>query len=157
MPRPAATSLQFALKRYIIGDADCSSLLFDGLVHTHKTADGDRLHFYEQDVHGVCYGFIVVKLNQPQPIDTAGKMLVEYLAGVRKPWEIVHGSEVDVDCYDAYSIATDYCQDAQGRDWKLRGYTNGSTLAVLYAKNIGVAPVHEHDAFLNGFAFVPAA
>jgi hypothetical protein len=48
---------------------------------------------------------------------------------------------------------SDYWQDADGIDWKAKGWTNGQTLAVLYVKNINEVPVERQDFFLDSFEF----
>jgi hypothetical protein len=47
----------------------------------------------------------------------------------------------------------DYWQDADRRDWKVKGWTDGASLAVLYIKNIGSVPVLQEEKFLNGRLF----
>lgn len=51
---------------------------------------------------------------------------------------------------------TDYWQDADGIDWKVKGWTDGRILTVLYVKDIGAVSFAQQDAFLNSFQFNPA-
>jgi len=48
---------------------------------------------------------------------------------------------------------TDYWQDSDQQDWKIKAYTNGKAIAILYVKNIGHVEVKKQDLFLDGFLF----
>jgi hypothetical protein len=47
----------------------------------------------------------------------------------------------------------DYWQDEEGLDWKVKGYTDGRIIAVLYVKNINDISVEKQDKFLDSFCF----
>ena len=46
----------------------------------------------------------------------------------------------------------DYWQDEDSVDWKVKGYTDGHTIAVLYVKNINEISVEKQDEFLDSFS-----
>ena len=50
----------------------------------------------------------------------------------------------------------DYWQDGDQQDWKVKGYADGKTMAILYVKNIGRVEVKKQDLFLDGFHFKAA-
>ena len=52
-----------------------------------------------------------------------------------------------------YRVELFYWQDCSKKDWKVKGYTDGKTLAVLYVKNIGHVDVKKQDLFLDSFHF----
>jgi len=154
-----ATSLVLRLstprfKRYLIGSG-CSSLLISGnnTLHWKYTKDGDRVYFYDQAVAGVTYGLVMVQMKEVFTMRQAEAILVQYVNRMRKPFQIMYNISMTIAAKDGIVTLSDYWQDEQGIDWKIQGYTNGKTIAVLYVKNIAEAPVKEHDAFLQGFKF----
>jgi hypothetical protein len=46
----------------------------------------------------------------------------------------------------------DYWQDEDEMDWKVKGYTDGQIIAVLYVKNINQSTVEQQDLFLDSFS-----
>lgn len=141
-------------KRYIIGNG-CSALLISGknTLHTKYTIDGDRVFFYDQIVNGVTYGLIIVQMRELYTLHQAENILVQYINRVRRPFGIAVNIAMDIEKTDGVVTVSDYWQDEQGTDWKIKGYSNGKSIAVLYVKNIAEVPVCDHDEFLNGFRF----
>ncbi len=142
-------------KRYLIGQTRCSSLLLTGnkqLFITY-TKDGDKIYFNDQEENGVSYGLICVQMKQVYTLNESEKILHYYINRARKPLGIAHSVSMETAYAADQIIITDYWQDESGVDWKIKGYTNGHVVTVLYVKNIAGARVKEHDAFLNGFRF----
>jgi hypothetical protein len=86
----------------------------------------------------------------------AEEMLRSYVDKLRGPLYILHntGMQEEADWNSENSITiVDYWQDCRKKDWKVKGYTNGKILAVLYVKNIGNADVKKQDFFLDSFHF----
>ena len=83
-------------------------------------------------------------------------MLFAYMHKLKGPFYIFHnvGSEKSADWNQTgTSTLVDYWQDAVGVDCKVKGYTNGRILAVLYVKNISEAEVSRQELFLDSFHF----
>jgi len=144
-------------KRFIVSPG-CSALLNSGnkTLHLRHTKDGDKLIFNSYSADGVRYGLICVQLRQSCGMDKAEKILVNFINRVRKPLHIRYNTAMDVEDNGSFISITDYWQDEAGLDWKIKGYTNGKTLALLYVRNINDTAVKSHDAFLNGFRFSAA-
>lgn len=158
-----ATSLVWRIsapkfKRYIIGQTGCTSLLLaeETSLHIQSTKEGERVYFYEHDVNGVTYGVITVNMRELFALEQAENIMVQYVNRIRKPFGICHNAWMEMERTADRISLTDYWQDEEGIDWKIRGCTNGKIIAVLYVKNISATPVKEHDAFLNGFRFSAA-
>jgi hypothetical protein len=141
-------------KRYLTGNG-CSALLVSGnnTLHFKHTKDGDRVYFYDHTITGVTYGLIMVQMKELYTLHQAENILVQYINRVRRPLYIAHNTGMEIEKKNGVITISDYWQDETGTDWKIKGYTNGKTIAVLYVKNIGSSPVMEHDDFLNGFRF----
>ncbi|HUC82128.1 MAG TPA: hypothetical protein VMR70_14585 [Flavisolibacter sp.] len=154
-----ATSLVLRLshpkfKRYFIGSGS-SALLVAGnkTLHCKTTKDGDRISFYDQTVQGVTYGLVLVQMKEVYTLQQAENILVQYINRVRRPFGIAYNISMHIEKKNGIVTLTDYWQDEEGKDWKIKGYTNGKTVSLLYVRNISNAPVKEHDDFLNGFRF----
>jgi hypothetical protein len=155
-----ATSLMLRIaspkfKRYLIGQSGCTSLLLSGgnQLHIKHTKEGDVIYFNDSYIESVTFGMICVRMKQVYSLHQAETILVQYINRVRKPLSIAYTLSMEVEKGDGQITITDYWQDSEGTDWKIRGYTNGKAVAVLYVKNVTEAPVKEHDTFLNGFRF----
>jgi hypothetical protein len=141
-------------RRYFLGSG-CSALLLSHppKLHYKTTRDGERISFYEQPAGQVIYGLIMIPMKDLFTLHQAEMILVQYINRLRKPFAIAYNITMHVEKGDGILTLTDYWQDEQGTDWKIKGYTNGKTISLLYVKNIGHSAVAEHDEFLNGFQF----
>jgi hypothetical protein len=141
-------------KRYVIFPG-CSTLLNSGsrTLHIRHTKDGDKIFFNEHAADGVTYGLICVQINEHYTLHQAEDILIHYMNRMRKPLHIACNVSMTLERCDEFLAITDYWQDDAGIDWKVKGYTNGNLLAVLYVKNITDTTVKNHDAFLNGISF----
>lgn len=158
-----ATSLVFRLssskriKNQLIGDTGCSALLdADSELEATPTQSGDQLYFHEFREKNVAYGMICVRMNTHHSLEEAETMLRVYIDQLKGPFYILHNTgiydEADWNSDSSRTIA-DYWQDCHKKDWKVKGYTNGKVLAVLYVKNIGNVDVKKQDFFLDSFHF----
>ncbi|HYO21655.1 MAG TPA: hypothetical protein VER36_04570 [Flavisolibacter sp.] len=141
-------------KRYLLANG-CSVLLVSGnrTLHFKHTRDGERVYFYDHAVAGVTYGLIMVHMKELYTLHQAENILVQYINRMRRPLRIAYNVAMQIEKKKGVITICDYWQDEAGHDWKIKGYTNGKTIAVLYVKNIGESPVNEHDGFINGFRF----
>ena len=145
------------LQHCFIGDTG-SFILFnkDIKFERTKTESGDDLYFNEFTEKDVVYGMICVAMNRQINEDEAVDMLGKYMNKLKGPFFVFHqvGQERSNDWnQESSGCIVDYWQDARGTDCKLKGYTNGKILAVLYVKNIGEAEVEKQEAFLDSFHF----
>ena len=145
------------VKNQLIGDTGCSALLAtDDSLESSATASGDQLYFHEFREKGVSYVIICVQMNTGHSVEEAEIMLRAYIDKLKGPFYILHNTGIheDVDWNSENSMTiVDYWQDYNKKDWKVKGYTNGKTLAVLYVKNIGHVDVKKQDFFLDSFHF----
>ena len=117
------------------------------------TKDADKVYFNEHKTGGVTYGLIVVQMKDVFTLQAAASILVRYTKAVRKPFSIAHYLPMEIEMQKGKISLTAYWQDKNAFDWKVKGYTNGKTIAVLYVKNIGASNVKGDDCFLNGLKF----
>lgn len=140
-----------------IGETGCSALLSsNNKLESTLTGTGDELYLHEFKDGGVTYGMICVKMKEDFILAEAEEMLGSYIDKLKGPFHILHNTGM---CNDAdwnsetSKTVVDYWQDSQKKDWKVKGYTDGKSLAVLYVKNIGVVDVKKQDLFLDSFHF----
>jgi hypothetical protein len=141
-------------KRYIICPG-CSALLNSAsrTLHVRRTRDGDRLHFNEYTADSVTYGMVCVRLQNACTLNKAEDILLQFLRRCRRPLHIRHSSTPEIESDGKLLTVTDYWQDKAGIDWKVKGYTNGKVISILYVKNISDTTVKAHDTYLDGFRF----
>jgi len=159
-----ATSLMVRLtpskkeRNKFIGTTGCSALVFSGDARFHKsvTETGDDLYFHEHEEAGVEYGVICVQLKEQYELWEAADLLKQYIEVLKGPFFILHHTglkkESDWNSESSHTVV-DYWQDGDKQDWKVKGYTNGRHIAVLYVKNISQAEVARQDLFLDSFHF----
>ena len=147
------------IKHYKVGQSGCSTLLHsrEKTLHIRYTKQGDKIYFNEYMADGVTYGTICVQMKDAYALCNARNILINYLSQVRKPMGIVHNFSMEIEKTRSLIAVTDYWQDENSIDWKIKGYTNGKVVALLYVKNINNASVKNHDAFLNGLRFSSVA
>ena len=149
------------IKLQFIGNTGCSALVSsDNKLESTLTQCGDQLYFYEFKDKNVTYGMICVDMNEQYSLTEAGEMLRSYIDKLRGPLYILHNTGIHEDTdwnSETSTTIVDYWQDCNKKDWKVKGYTNGKTLAVLYVKNIGHADVKSQDFFLDSFHFGAAS
>ncbi len=149
------------LRNYKIADTGCSALLFSGKrrFKQTKTDSGDNLYFNEFCQKAITYGVICIQMKEWYDLDKALKMLGGYINKLKGPFYILHqtGLQKDVD-WNTISSRTlvNYWQDGDKTDWKIKGYTNGKFIAILYVKNITQLDVGQQDLFLDSFHFQAA-
>ncbi|MBO9684576.1 MAG: hypothetical protein J7502_18230 [Flavisolibacter sp.] len=162
-----ATSLVFRfssskkIKLQFIGNTGCSALLSsNNNLDSTVTQSGDQLYFHEFKDRNVTYGMICIDMNEQYSLAEAEEMLRSYIDKLRGPLYILHNTGIHEDAdwnSETSKTIVDYWQDYSKKDWKVKGYTNGKTLAVLYVKNIGNADVRKQDFFLDSFHFSAAS
>jgi len=145
------------IKLQHIGNTGCSAILSSAnRLDSSLTQSGDRLFFHEFKDNGVTYGLICVSMNEHYALPEAVEMLRSYIDKLKSPFYILHNTGIRDDSdwnSETTTTIVDYWQDSNKKDWKVKGYTDGKTLAVLYVKNIGQAEVKKQDSFLDSFHF----
>ena len=126
-----------------------------GSFESSLSENGDITYFAESNDKGVTYGVICIQLaDTNHPMAEAEILLTKFMNSLHIPFKIEHnsGAQFSAETTGQTSI-TDYWQDKNKADWKVKGFTNGEVIAVLYVKNISDTAVSKIDAFLDGFRF----
>jgi hypothetical protein len=145
-------------RRMFIGDTNCSVVFSPEAEFDFTTSkDGDQMYFAEHTEKNIAYGVLCAQVNSPLPVEEAQAVMVSFLNRLQKPFNALYSTGVDL-C-QSWSLEkdqikmVDYWQDEDGLDWKVKGYTDGRIIAVLYVKNINEISVEKQDKFLDSFCF----
>lgn len=104
----------------------------------------------------VTYGIIHIKLKEAfTNLDTAQNIVVEFMQRLQPIFAIRHNVGITV-CKETQQhklAVTDYWQDADGADWKVKGCTDGNAIVIRYIKNFTLLRVEQEETFLNNTVF----
>jgi len=152
---------KFGFKRFSIANSGCTILLPEhaGNFSTSFTNAKDIIHFGETSEGDVTYGSVTIQLLNP--LDTlaeAEKVLAQFMHTLQASYDIEHTTGLTL----GYTLKgnneargiVDYWQDADGIDFKVKGWTNGSIMAVLFIREISQVPVAKQEMYLDSFKFV---
>ncbi|GAC1422401.1 MAG: hypothetical protein NVS1B13_11750 [Flavisolibacter sp.] len=145
-------------KSYLIGDTGCSALFLSqyNSFEKIKTKTGDDLYYGEFTDRSVTYGIICVSLIDHYSIEESEALLINYMGKLKKPFSVLHDTGIRgcANWNNAHvTTLTEYWQDKDKKDWKVKGLINGQVLAILYVKNIGQGDVKKQDFYLDSFHF----
>lgn len=147
-------------RRRFISNTGCSLKMPGETFRLDKTFSetGDAIYMGDQVKGKATYGFILAKLDDKiTEIKEAEHLLYDFLEGLLHPLSIEYTTGLSAGLHNKHCKSAvgmvDYWQDDLGSDWKVKGWTNGNYMAVLYVKNFTEENILEVDAFLNGFRF----
>jgi len=117
------------------------------------TKAGDLMHLREYKEDDATYGLISIKFKDVYTnASDAERLLLAFMQQLQHTFTIQYTTGLHVETFlqPNKTAVTNYWQDAEKRDWKVKGWTNGTAIVVLYIKNIGAVAVAKEDVFLNG-------
>jgi hypothetical protein len=150
------------IKKYSIGNSGASVYFFcdPGTFTMTLTEDSSRVYSGDcMTSDSIHYGIICVSLKESVSVGAdAENLLIKYLDFLKTVYHIKQavgygkGHQLKNDASTRGVV--DYWKDADGDEWKVKGWTNGRMMAVLFAyghKGPGNTP--KLDLFLDGFRF----
>ncbi len=148
-----------SLKKRTIGDTGCSVMLDTNAAVTYSESDNGE-HFYMSTFNSgaVTYGFVLLDLkNKITNLSEAEYLLGDLMLDLKKASDIQHSYGLDRGIKHPISQSVsgiiDYWQDKEGIDWKIKGWTDGNCMAVMYVKNINNTSVKKQEFFLDCIRF----
>lgn len=143
-------------RKFLTSKTELPDFIFSnpGFINTAQSENGDIMHMGECNENDVTYGLIRI-----QPKDNFDSMadatdvLAKFMYGLQPAMNIQHSFGLDVieNGNDKSQCFADYWQDKEMVDWKVKGWTDGYALTVLYIRNIGCAQVEKEEIFFNDF------
>jgi hypothetical protein len=123
-----------------------------------QTQSGDLMYVGECKENDVTYGVISIWLkNAYTNLKDAEQVLTTFVQNLQPGFGIQYTTRnQEYTGRESASAFMDYWQDIEQKDWKVKSWTNGQNISVLYVKNIGNAPVAKEERFLNSLRFIAA-
>ncbi len=154
----AAATAQ-SLKKYPVGNSGCAVYLFCNPAFDEAySEDSSKVYTAESEKDSVHYGVICVKLlNAIADINAAEEVVVSYLDFLKKTFDIVqsvgYGKGNRLNGNENTRGVIDYWKDKDGNNWKVKAWTDGKFIGVVYAYTKKELPETKADVVLNSFKF----
>ena len=148
-----------SLKKYPVGSSGCSVYLFCNPAFDESySEDSSKVYTTECSKDSVYYGVICVKLlNAVTDINQAENLVVAYLDYLKKAFNIEHavgyGKGNRLNNNENTRGVIDYWKDKDNNNWKVKAWTDGKFIGVMYAYAKKELPETKADVVLNSFRF----
>jgi hypothetical protein len=149
-----------ALKKYKVDNSGCLAyfLCNPGAFDHSKSPDSADVYTGECTLNDLDYGLICVKLKEPiSDLKISEDVLVQYLDYLKTTLGIVsargYGKGHLLKNNKKITGIVDYWKDKEENNWKVKGWTNGKYIAVLYVNSKNEIPEAKADVFLDGLVF----
>jgi hypothetical protein len=148
------------IKKYPIAESGCAAYFYcnPGKFELSYSPDSSKVYTSECIVDGTGYGAICVKFKDPiNNIDNAEGVLVAYLDYLKTNFKIVsaagYGKGHRLNGKENIHGIIDYWKDEEKNNWKIKGWTNGSLIVIMYAYSKQELPETKVNVFLDGIVF----
>lgn len=148
-----------SLKKVPVSNSGCSVYTYCGFnFETEYSQDSSLVYVSECVKDEVSYGIICVKLLQPAgDLDKAEEMLIDYLNYLKTSFSISkavgYGRGNRLNKNENTRGVIDYWEDNEKNNWKVKAWTDGKFLAVLYGYSAKELPEAKLNVFLDSFRF----
>lgn len=147
------------LKKVPITNTGCSLYSFCDLTFDKSySPDSSVINIAECGVGDMSYGIICVKLSEgTENLDEAELTLIAYLNYLKSNLKITdtvgYGKGHRLKNSEKTRGVIDYWKDSEQNNWKIKGWTDGKFIGVLYGYSPKELPEAKLNAFLDGFRF----
>lgn len=148
-----------SLKKVPISNSGCSVYTFCTIPFEKQySEDSSLLYLGECEKDGVSYGVICVKLLQPaEDIDAAEESMINYLDYLKTSFKILkstgYGKGHRLNNNENTRGVLDYWEDSDKNNWKIKAWTDGKFIGVLYVYSTQQLNETKMNLFLEGFRF----
>ena len=146
-----------SFKKYPIGASGCYAYFFcnPDKFDLSKSPDSSEVYTGECSNDGITYGVICVKLkDKVGELDASELMLISYLDYLKGTLNITksagYGKGHRLKGREATRGVIDYWEDKDKANWKVKGWTDGKFIAVMYATSAKELPETKSNTFLDG-------
>lgn len=147
-------------KRVAIANTGCTVEVYcaPGRFDVYDIEDGSTVYADDCETGGVTYGIYCVKLKTPLPgLDAAEDTVITYLDFLKLDYGIVKAKGYDKGHQLKKNPSTrgvyDTWEDADKNKWKVKAWTNGGYICVLYMFSSKDLPEKKAETFLEGLRF----
>jgi hypothetical protein len=150
-----------ALKKYAISSSGCSVYMLcdPGEFEMTYSEDSAKVYTGECKADGISYGLICVKLKGAVDAgQQAEDLMITYLDYLKTAFKIKssagYGKGHTLEKKPDAKGVIDYWTDDTGNEWKVKAWTDGKFIAVLYVYAAGkLEDSPRQDVYLNSFRF----
>ena len=148
-----------SLKKVPIGNSGCSVYTFcEFKFEKDYSEDSSLIYTGECEKDGVHFGLICVKLANPvDDLDRAEESMVSYLDYLKTSFKILksagYGRGHRLINNENTRGVIDYWEDSDKNYWKVKAWTDGKFIGVLYGYSAKEPNEIKTDAFLESFRF----
>lgn len=149
-----------SLRKYPVGNSGCSVFMFcdPGNFDVSYSEDSSKIYTAECINEEVHYGLICVQLLEPiKDSVKAEEMMIAYLDYLKSAFKINsavgYGKGHVLRNNAAVHGVLDYWEDADKNNWKIKAWTNGGMINVLYAYAKNNLPDTKVNVYLDGIQF----
>ncbi|HMK26164.1 MAG TPA: hypothetical protein VK483_09050 [Chitinophagaceae bacterium] len=148
-----------SFKKVPIGNSGCSVYTFCEFKFEKQYSEDSSVIYVGECVNdNVNYGVICVKLLQPaDDPDRAEESMIGYLDYLKTSFNIVksagYGKGHRLSGYQNTRGVIDYWEDTDKNNWKIKAWTDGKFIAVLYGYSAKELNETKVNVFLEGFRF----
>ena len=146
-----------SLKKYNISNSGCSLYNYcDSKYETAYSEDSSKVYTGECISGDVTYGVICIRLLNPVAnLVAAEEMMVSYLDHLKGNFNITkaagYGRGHHLNKNENTRGILDYWEDKEQDKWKIKAWTDGNYIAVMYAYSKKELPENKVNVFLDSF------
>jgi hypothetical protein len=155
-----ANSFSQSIKKYPIGDAGCSAYFFCTPSRFNVSYSDDSSKVYTGDckaADSLTYGIICIKLKEKvADLQQAEDITLAYLDYLKQSFDVGsaagYGKGHRLEGKEDTRGIIDYWKDKTGNEWKIKAWTDGKFIGVLYVFAKGsLNETNRINLFLDGF------
>jgi len=149
-----------ALKKYAVANTGCSIYMYcdPGTFEYTLSTDSSKVYSAECENDSTTYGIICIKLFVPIiELEAAEEVMISYLDYLKSEFEIATAVGVGkghrLNNNEKTRGVIDYWMGLDGYEWKVKAWTDGKFISVLYAVRENNMSETKADLFFNGLRF----
>lgn len=145
------------IKKVAISNSGCSVYTYCTFTFEKEySEDSSEVYVGECVKEEMTYGVICVKLLQPvNDLEAAEESMINYLNYLKSSFSIVksagYGRGHRLNNNENTRGVLDYWEDAEKRNWKMKAWTDGKYIGVLYGYSAKDLPEQKINLFLESF------
>lgn len=146
-----------SIKKIPVGNSGCSIYTYcDIKFEESKSRDSSMIYAGECNRDSIAYGVICVQLiTPPESLQLAEDLLMAYLDFLKESFKINQSAGYSkghrLNNIENTRGLLDYWKDRDNNNWKIKGWTDGKIISVLYAYSQKKLPEPKVNLFLDGF------
>jgi hypothetical protein len=149
-----------SLKKYPVSNTGCSVYMFcDPKRFIADIDDADSSNVYTSECFNgdVKYGVMCIQLRKPINLNNAESELIERLDFMKADFSVTdsagYGRGLQLSNNPNTRGVLDYWKDSESNHWKIKAWTDGKFIAILYAVGKTELPEQKVNVFLEGIRF----